>query len=565
MASAFIDAFALAWVEELHPRDTSGRFTDGSDVREDHPKSAPPTEPQTSDAKPVLAPAPAPLPAVVEKAVETDENTLGALRGHEEAFVVDASGKEVMHLTGTVDSIPVTEDMDHGLLKDAVFTHNHPGVYAYGGVVNGLSVEDVVTAAKHDVLEMRAVSDGVVHVIERPEKGWPSTVALQEAAKAESDKIYADFSTRIAKGEAQIDQARQQHYHILWNRLAPEFGFRYAREVRPGATARILDVPAEMSLSSRSAGKLIDDSELAEMDARYLALAGKAVSLAAGFDETAHPRDEHGRWASKDDDDDVPLLSASDNPRSVVTRTADGAKLTIRTPGGADVDDLLPLTHDLPTTIAKKWFAGTSADGVQVDMKWDRWHYTSPEHPNDPVATLAISAKGGPFAHVERTISKLADGSVWVNHDKLFVEPDQQGHSLGVRLIDNAFRWYRTLGEHVTVTAFANATRGAYAWARGGFVPVKDDHLADTLKEIGKRVTALRVSADIKERLRSALNPDDKQALWKVADARWYGQNIGKQLLEGLSWNAEMRLDDKTQMDRWNRYVASKLPEKSRG
>ena len=198
-------------------------------------------------------------------------------------------------------------------------------------------------------------------------------------------------------------------------------------------------------------------------------------------------------------------------------------------------------------------------------MKWDRWHYTSPEHPNDPVATLAISAKGGPFAHVERTISKLADGSVWVNHDKLFVEPDQQGHSLGVRLIDNAFRWYRTLGEHVTVTAFANATRGAYAWARGGFVPVKDDHLADTLKEIGKRVTALRVSADIKERLRSALNPDDKQALWKVADARWYGQNIGKQLLEGLSWNAEMRLDDKTQMDRWNRYVASKLPEKSRG
>lgn len=98
-------------------------------------------------------------------------------------------------------------------LRDAIFTHNHPGN-------SGLSPSDVFVAASHNVKEFRAVVDNGVHSIERIGDGWPNPVELVDASIDESDGVREIFNALIQQGSITTEKANREHWPQVWKRVA---------------------------------------------------------------------------------------------------------------------------------------------------------------------------------------------------------------------------------------------------------------------------------------------------------------------------------------------------------
>jgi hypothetical protein len=111
-------------------------------------------------------------------------------------------------------------------LKDVVLTHNHPSGY-------GLSNQDGVSAAKRNMLEMRAVTKDGTYSIRRTGTDWPSH--FDESIADMHASLMVELGTRLHAGEITVDEANSLHHKMMYLRLQKSVGgFLYTFEPRHG-------------------------------------------------------------------------------------------------------------------------------------------------------------------------------------------------------------------------------------------------------------------------------------------------------------------------------------------
>lgn len=139
-----------------------------------------------------------------------------------------------------------------------------------------------------------------------------------------------------------------------------------------------------------------------------------------------------------------------------------------------------------------------------------------------------------------------------VEHDLFHLREAYQGKGLAKQYLSKVIDQYKKLGV-TEVHTFANIDRGAYAWARYGFVPNTISDWEDLLSDLRRRVSRVVEVAD-RDTVHELLDEAEMlgvDGVRMIADSKW-----GSALLNSQSWYGKLLLKDKTTMNRWNAYVA---------
>lgn len=97
--------------------------------------------------------------------------------------------------SGHSDLVAFTE-AESPSLRGLVVTHNHPDGYPP-------SAQDAVFAAERDVVGLRAVcSSGLVFELLRPERGWPPSEEMEDAADRSTTEARHEIGLRRLAGGA---------------------------------------------------------------------------------------------------------------------------------------------------------------------------------------------------------------------------------------------------------------------------------------------------------------------------------------------------------------------------
>ncbi|UEM24372.1 hypothetical protein JL100_032635 (plasmid) [Skermanella mucosa] len=231
-------------------------------------------------------------------------------------------------------------------------------------------------------------------------------------------------------------------------------------------------------------------------------------------------------------------------------------------------------------------------EGTQFTVKIRRQAYEADiDKPDDAAEMAAVETrfvKGGMTGRNTRSFMRENGGELVVSHNAFVINGEGQGGGIGKAVLKAQFDEYEKLGVS-KVKVHANIDVGGYAWARFGFVPTQkswdslrknlklavefsalkpvsdpktEDELAyaadyadvlDRFKDLGQKPVTL--SARERRAVTKLLKDPDPRAIWKVADARIGGRNIGKELLMNTHWYGEIRLDDADAMARFNHYT----------
>jgi len=220
--------------EEEHPRDESGKWTEGGG----------------GGAAPEAGkPAPAKMPRLPRKVMQPIARYEAERRGfsHETATLVSAEGTVMLDKAGDDKSVRFTSK-ETGIIRDtpgAVFTHNHPNGTSF-------SREDIRFAISTGVSEIRAtatieVGGEKMNVVYRMRPGpeeFPSSEPdidyMGHYAKSPLDdmynsvdaEVYEEFKGRLGRDLTQ-GEAEVLHHHEIWARLSMKYPqhFIYTREI----------------------------------------------------------------------------------------------------------------------------------------------------------------------------------------------------------------------------------------------------------------------------------------------------------------------------------------------
>jgi hypothetical protein len=150
-----------------------------------------------------------PLPKTLAEAEDRIRN-----EPNEHAFLI-RDGKPVK-VTGDDDSHHIRMGgMTEADLKDVVFTHNHPSGF-------GLSNKDGISAARFNMLEMRAVTNLGTHIIRRTGTEWPPNFA--EELKELDGMLRGMLGMQIHDQEITADEANALHHFLIYERLQKKLG-----------------------------------------------------------------------------------------------------------------------------------------------------------------------------------------------------------------------------------------------------------------------------------------------------------------------------------------------------
>jgi hypothetical protein len=180
------------------------------------------------------------------------------------------------------------------------------------------------------------------------------------------------------------------------------------------------------------------------------------------------------------------------------------------------------------------------------------------------IAKATVVAKGG-GGRVDRTFTDV-NGNLNVYHSYYEIPRHNTGKGHAKRFLAESMEQYRKMGVK-SVSLNANIDVGGYAWARYGFTPTPYawDNIKGDLR-IRNQVMLDRgvITKPQFDVIENTIKSDDPHAIWELSDMRkgvpsdlgQAGQNtVGKYLLQGSSWDAELRLDDAAGMARFNAYV----------
>jgi len=100
-------------------------------------------------------------------------------------------------------------------LQDRVFIHNHPGG-------NSLSLEDVASAQRFNMLAVRAVAPGgSSYMLRRTGSSWPDY--FQSTIRELHDQQTSEWQSQIRAGTRDVLEASATHYDALWTKVAQAF------------------------------------------------------------------------------------------------------------------------------------------------------------------------------------------------------------------------------------------------------------------------------------------------------------------------------------------------------
>ncbi len=153
----------------------------------------------------------------------------------ETGVVVDLQGNVIIDKRGGLSTVEFTQE-ECSKMKNCIFTHNHPGGWAYPEndicrIGNSFSWQDIVLCVSHDIAEMRAATPNYTFSMKRPNGGWnvqPSEI--RNDFNIVNNELHKEFIGRINSGTMTIGQANATHYHILWKRLSKKYGWEYKKQ-----------------------------------------------------------------------------------------------------------------------------------------------------------------------------------------------------------------------------------------------------------------------------------------------------------------------------------------------
>lgn len=172
----------------------------------------------------------------ITKELMIQENIIRA-NNFESAIIFDSKGRILVNKKGQQYSVAMTKQ-EMSLVKDSVFTHNHPRGWAskentLGRIGNSFSKEDILLAISGDAAEIRAVTPTYTFSMKRPQDGWVySTGVLSKAIDAENKKVHSILSELIKKlnyNERDIERAQALHWHLVMKNIAKRYGFIYSK------------------------------------------------------------------------------------------------------------------------------------------------------------------------------------------------------------------------------------------------------------------------------------------------------------------------------------------------
>ena len=237
------------------------------------------------------------------------------------------------------------------------------------------------------------------------------------------------------------------------------------------------------------------------------------------------------------------------------------------------VDDLYKPPKEL-AGVYKENIQQFEADGVARPKEKARfWTEANPKYPykvfkkdlnNAFDAKLVYGASGrnikaslrnsDVYYGIDRTF-KL-DQSVVV-HDYLRLHESQQGKGLVKKAFAKSMKVYEKMGVK-SVEVHAALDRGAYAWAKYGFVPDKASwkELQGYLRP-GLNAIRDELPENTYKKVNGIINSSNPKSIWILVDLKdqYNNDNIGKHLLYGQHWLGSLNIEDKETMERFWHYV----------
>ena len=146
-----------------------------------------------------------------------------------------------------------------------------------------------------------------------------------------------------------------------------------------------------------------------------------------------------------------------------------------------------------------------------------------------------------------------------VDHVNFEIDENIQSSGIGRAVLGNMMAVYQRAGV-TAIKIYAGLTVGGYAWAKYGFTPTQKSW--DSLRSDMKTPWAHD------EKVSAVLANSDPKGIWKIADSKTpteerptsNGKNtVGKLALMGRDWRGELRLDDKSAMSRFNKYLGDEV------
>ena len=150
-----------------------------------------------------------------------------------------------------------------------------------------------------------------------------------------------------------------------------------------------------------------------------------------------------------------------------------------------------------------------------------------------------------------------------IKHDSLYVKKGVDGTKVAGALLSASMDNYIKLGIK-KVTLYAHTHAGAYAWPRYGFIPVNKHQFIESLTERyqelvldkgftkGKaRIHVTQIEQDLVE----LLGTDNSLIAQKVADYTYLAEPVGKKLMFGMQYEAELNIGSTFQMELFGAHV----------
>lgn len=162
------------------------------------------------------------LPATVRDA----EQRIYQLRSHEEAYLFDGNGNQLLHKRGGATSVSFNDD-EVKRFDGNILTHNHPRLPEG----SSFSDDDVMVAATFKLAEVRAVGGRYIYTL-RMDRAleWSDIEPLYRQANS---AVRNEFNRQLALGNMTYEEANLTHFHEVWTRVGRQLPGRWQYERRP--------------------------------------------------------------------------------------------------------------------------------------------------------------------------------------------------------------------------------------------------------------------------------------------------------------------------------------------
>ena len=95
---------------------------------------------------------------------------------------------------------------------------------------NSFSMEDMMTAARGNLAEIRAVTENYTFIAKRPENGWGTIEEIKSKYRDIENEVSALHKEMKEKGIWTETQSDATYYHAIMKKLAEQMGIGYEKK-----------------------------------------------------------------------------------------------------------------------------------------------------------------------------------------------------------------------------------------------------------------------------------------------------------------------------------------------